>query len=93
MIVKIVDINDMIITNAEDPLYDLQEKYNVKISRSNKSSAVYVFRQKSKFLLRVGHYITKSQPHLWNFQENYIVKGDVKYKDVEKAILKYKNRF
>ena len=32
---KISKINDAIITDPKDELFDLQEKYNVKLSRSN----------------------------------------------------------
>ena len=80
-------INDEIITNPNDELYDLQKKYNVKISRSNKSNAVYIFRTRS-YRVRVGHHIPKNQNHIRNFSEN-IIEKNVNKDVVEKVIKKF----
>ena len=87
-----VDIKDAIITNPNDELFDLQEKYGVKISRSNSSDAVYIFKSRSRKILRVGHPINKKQKHLWNFDYNESVRGDVTKEIVEESINKYLNR-
>lgn len=58
--IKIIRITDEQITNPNDELYDLQKKYGVKISRSNSSNTVYIFRQRS-YVVRIGHRMTKSQ--------------------------------
>lgn len=78
--------------DANDPLYSLETKYNVKISRSQSSDAVYITRKTDGFRLRVGHPIPKTQKHIRNFSENYVVQK-VKYEDVEKAIKHYLHRF
>lgn len=82
-----IKTNDAIITDPNDELYDLQAKYNVKISRSNKSDAVYIFKTASK-KMRIGHYIPLTQSHIYNFQRNVIQKKVTK-DVVEKAIIKY----
>lgn len=58
--IKIIRITDEQITNPNDELYDLQKKYNVKISRSNSSKAVYIFRQRN-YVVRIGHRMTREQ--------------------------------
>ena len=87
-----VEIDDAIIADPNDDLFDLQEKYGVKISRSNKSDAVYIFKSRSRKILRVGHPINKKQKHLWNFDYNESVRGDVTKEIVEESINKYLNR-
>lgn len=87
-----VEIDDAIITDPNDNLFDLQEKYGVKISRSNKSDAVYIFKSRSRKILRVGHPINKKQKHLWNFDYNESVRGGVTKEIVEESINKYLNR-
>ena len=86
-ILKIIEVNDEIIKNETDELYDLQQKYNIKISRSNSSDAVYIFRNQS-FRVRVGHFIPKHQNHLNNFRYNIQV-NNVTKSIVEKVIQKY----
>ena len=66
-----MNIYDEIITNQNDPLYSLQSKYNVKISRSGSSSSVYVFRTRNGYRIRIGHPINKSQQHIRNFSRTY----------------------
>lgn len=78
---------DAIITDPSDELYDLQNKYNVKISRSGSSNAVYVFRTKN-YRIRIGHYIPPTQNHIYNFREN-IIKKKVDKKVVEEVIKKF----
>lgn len=85
-------ITDAIITNPNDELYDLQAKYNVKISRSNQSDAVYIFRRKA-YRIRVGHPISRAQKHLHNFIENEEVRGKVTKDVVETVIKMYLNKF
>jgi len=80
-------INDAIITNPNDELYDLQQKYNVKISRSNSSNAVYVFRNRN-YIIRIGHWIPENQNHIKNFTEN-IVRDKVNKNVVEKVIKQF----
>lgn len=63
-------IIDKIITDPNDELYDLQEKYNVKINRSCSSDAVYIFKNRTNFTVRVGHPIPKSMKHIRNFAIN-----------------------
>lgn len=87
-----VEIDDAIIADPNDDLFDLQEKYGVKISRSNKSDAVYIFKSRSRKILRVGHPINKKQKHLWNFDYNESVRGSVTKEIVEESINKYLNR-
>lgn len=67
-ILKVTAI-DALITSSIDELFDLQEKYNVKISRSNSSDAVYIFRNRRQDTVRVGHPISKADKkwHLKNF--------------------------
>lgn len=81
-------MRDAIITNKNDELYDLQEKYNVKISRSNSSDAVYIWRN-NKFKVRIGHPISKNQNHIWNFDINEVTKERVGRGIVEKVIKMY----
>ena len=88
-----INILDAIITDPRDELYALQAKYNVKISRSNKSSAVYIFRHRRKYLLRVGHYIDSNSEHLWNFSDNVVISGKVEPRHVEKAIRTHLSEF
>lgn len=85
-------ITDAIITNPNDELYDLQTKYNVKISRSNASDAVYIFRKRS-YIVRVGHPIPRTQKHLMNFRKNKEVHGKVTKDVVETVIKMYLNNF
>ena len=66
-----MNIYDEIITNKNDELYSLQEKYNVKISRSGSSNTVYVFRTRNGYRIRIGHPISKSQQHIRNFGRTY----------------------
>lgn len=66
-----MNIYDEIITNKNDELYSLQEKYNVKISRSGSSNTVYVFRTRNGFRIRIGHPISKNQQHIRNFSRTY----------------------
>ena len=80
-------LNDAIITNPNDELYDLQNKYNVKISRSGSSNAVYIFRT-SNYRIRVGHYIPPQQKHIYNFREN-VIKKNVSREVVENVIKKF----
>lgn len=87
-----INIKDAIITDPTDDLFDLQEKYGVKISRSNKSDAVYVFKSRSRKILRIGHPINKKQNHLWNFDYNESVRGGVTKEIVEENINKYLNK-
>ena len=85
-------IIDKIITDQNDELYDLQEKYNLKINRSCSSDAVYIFKNRTNFTVRVGHPIPKSMKHIRNFAIN--VETQRVTKDfVEKTIQKYSNRF
>ena len=84
-------LNDAIITDPKDELYDLQKKYNVKISRSNSSDAVYIWRNPN-YKIRVGHYIDKNQKHIRNFQEN-IIKKNVSKIVVENVIKKFFKKF
>jgi len=81
-------MTDAIITDPNDELYDLQKKYGVRISRSNKSDAVYVFK-KTSYKIRIGHIINKASNHLMNFKRNEVVKGRVTKEIVEKVIQKY----
>lgn len=80
-------IKDYIITNPNDELYELQKKYNVKISRSNSSNAVYIFRTDS-YRIRIGHYIEPNSNHIRNFKEN-VVRKNVSKSIVEKVIQQY----
>lgn len=80
-------IIDEIIKDPNDELYDLQKKYNVKISRSNSSNTVYIFRNRNK-IIRVGHAISKNQKHIRNFEEN-IVSLKVNKEVVEKVIKEF----
>ena len=91
---QLVSIEDAIITNPNDELFDLQEKYGVKISRSNKSDAVYVFKSRNKFVLRIGHPMTKEQykKHIHNYSEE-ITTRKVDYDAVENGIKRYLNHF
>lgn len=91
---KEVNINDAIISNPNDELYGLQEKYGVKISRSNSSDAVYIFKSRKKFTLRIGHPMTKEQfkKHLHNYSKE-IKTRKVDYETVENGIKQYLNRF
>lgn len=91
-VLKEVNTGDAIISNPNDELYSLQEQYGVKISRSNSSDAVYIFKSRSRPTLRVGHPISKNQNHLWNFKYNVAVKGNVTKEEVERAIKEYINR-
>lgn len=88
---QLIDVADAQIKDPSDELYDLQEKYNVKISRSNSSDAVYFFKT-AKAKVRVGHPISKKQNHLSNFRYNVVIKGKVTKNDVEEAIIKYKDK-
>lgn len=83
-------INDVLITDPNDELYDLQQKYGVKISRSNSSDAVYFYKTKKK-QIRVGHAFAKESGHLMNFKRNKVVKGKVTKEVVEQAIKAYIN--
>lgn len=76
--------------DPNDELYNLQQKYNVKISRSNSSDAVYIFRTR-KYQVRVGHPISKSQNHLHNFK-NVPTKQKVTKQLVEETIQKFFNQ-
>jgi len=89
MKLKIVKLDDAQITDPNDELYDLQSKYDVKISRSNSSNAVYIFRKPSK-KARIGHYINPNSEHLKNFFINFIRKK-VDYHTVEECIKKIIN--
>lgn len=80
-------LNDAIITDPNDELYDLQKKYNINISRSNSSEAVYIFKTRS-YIIRVGHYIPKNQKHIMNFSKN-IVRNKVNRDVVEKIIKRF----
>ena len=88
---QIISLNDAIITDPNDDLFDLQSKYGVKISRSNKSDAVYVFKSRSR-RMRVGHPINAKQNHLQNFIINVSVRHEVSKKDVEAAIIQHINK-
>lgn len=88
---QLIEVEDAQISNPSDELYELQSKYDVKISRSNKSDAVYVFKTKSK-KMRIGHPINRSQNHLQNFIINVPIRTEVTKQIVEEAILKYKDR-
>lgn len=85
-------IIDELITNKSDELYDLQDKYKVKISRSQSSDAVYIFKRRDIFKLRIGHPIHRGQHHLNNFNVNVQVPKVTKT-IVEEQIKKYLNRF
>lgn len=85
-IITITKLEDAQITNPSDELFDLQEKYNVKISRSNKSDAIYIFKRKNK-RVRVGHYIPPNQEHIQNFFINFVRKK-VDRRTVEEIIKK-----
>lgn len=85
-------ITDAIITDPNDELYDLQTKYNVKISRSNQSDAVYIFKRRA-YIVRVGHPILKGSNQLINFAVNVSVRGKVTKSIVENTIIKYQNKF
>lgn len=79
--------------DADDPLYSLETKYNVKISRSQSSDAVYITRKTNGFRLRIGHPISRNQNHLQNFAINEEIRGRVTKDIVEVAIKKYLHRF
>lgn len=83
-------VNDAIITDPNDELFDLQQKYGIRISRSNKSDAVYIFKKVSH-KIRIGHPINRNQEHLRNF-ENVPVKEKVTKDVVEKVIKMYLNK-
>lgn len=89
-IIRIIEIEDAQIVNPSDELYSLQQKYGVKISRSNKSNAVYVFKTKNK-KVRIGHFISQNQEHLHNFFRNF-VRSNVDKKTVEEVIKKVINQ-
>lgn len=80
-------LNDAIITDPNDELYSLQKQYNVNISRSNSSNAVYIFRNRS-YIVRIGHYIPKNQKHIMNFSEN-VVRNKINKDVVEKVIKRF----
>ena len=84
-----IELLDAQITDPSDELYDLQKKYNVKISRSNQSDAVYIFKTKS-YKVRVGHPMSKEQQrkHLHNYAKDIWV-NNVTKKIVESTIKKY----
>lgn len=84
-------IDDAIITNENDELYDLQKKYNVKISRSNSSDAIYIFRTKSK-KLRIGHPISKEQNHLMNFKINISTRETITKAFVDMILKQYQSK-
>ena len=84
---KISKINDAIITDPKDELFDLQEKYNVKISRSNSSDAVYVFRNRDD-IIRIGHSIPKGKSHIWNFNKDKSVFTDKVTKQLVEETIK-----
>lgn len=84
---KISKINDAIITDPKDELFDLQEKYNVKISRSNSSNAVYIFRNQ-KYKIRIGHPIPKNQNHIPDFDWNKSVFTNKVTKQLVEEIIK-----
>lgn len=84
---NIKNIKDYQINDPNDELYDLQKKYNVKISRSNSSNAVYISRT-DNYRIRIGHYIDPKSNHIRNFKEN-IVRKNVSKSIVEKVIQKY----
>lgn len=85
-------IIDKIITDPNDELFDLQSKYDVRINRSQSSDAVYIFRTRRGFCVRVGHPIPKSKNHIRNFTINIETKRVTKQL-VESAIKQYLNRF
>ena len=85
-IITITKLDDAQIVNPSDELFDLQQKYGVKISRSNKSNAVYVFKTKNR-KVRIGHYIPAGQEHIKNFFINF-VRNNVNRKTVEEIIKK-----
>lgn len=84
---KISKINDAIITDPKDELFDLQEKYNVKISRSNSSDAVYIFRNRDD-IIRIGHFIPKGKYHIWNFNKDKSVFTDKVTKQLVEETIK-----
>lgn len=88
---QLIEVEDAQISNTSDELYSLQTKYNVKISRSNKSDAVYIFKTSSR-KMRIGHPINRHQNHLQNFIINISVRGKVTKEIVENAIIKYKDK-
>ena len=88
-----IEIIDAIIKDPSDPLYELQQKYNVKISRSNQSDAVYIFRKRAHYLLRIGHPISRNQSHLKNFDENIPIKGKVTKDIIEEEIKRRLSKF
>lgn len=83
-----MSIKDAIITDPNDELYDLQKIYNVKISRSNSSNAVYIFRNRNDKIIRIGHWIPENQKHIRNFDKN-IVREKVNRNVVEKVIKQF----
>ncbi len=87
--IRIIKILDAQITDPDDELYDLQKKYNVKISRSGSSDAVYIFKTKS-YKIRVGHPMSKEQQrkHLHNYRKD-IWTNEVTKEIVESTIKKY----
>ena len=75
-----------------DELYDLEKEYNVQISRSQSSDAVYVKSNKTNKRIRIGHYITERQKewHIKNWTKNYISRN-VNYDNVKKNLDKAKS--
>lgn len=78
-------ITDEQITNPQDELYSLQEKYNVKISRSQSSDAVYIWSRTRKRQIRIGHPISRNSKHLHNFIRNFN-REKVDYKTVDEIL-------
>lgn len=84
---KITKVKDAIVTDPKDELFDLQEKYNVKISRSNSSNAVYIFRNRDD-IIRIGHTIPKGKSHIWNFNKDKSVFTDKVTKQLVEETIK-----
>lgn len=78
-------------------LYPLCQKYNVKISKSNSSPAIYIFKNKDKFVVRIGHYMNEYQvkefKKKYHHSVNYIYKEVPTYEYVESKIKKHLSDF
>lgn len=76
-----IELLDAQITDPSDELYDLQKKYNVKISRGGKWGSIYIKRT-NKFIVRVGH------PMRWGQKQSHIpVDEDIWVNNVTKKIV------
>lgn len=77
--------------DSTDTLYPLEKLYDITISRSGSSDAVYIQSHKTKKRIRIGHYITPKQQewHIKNWSKNYVC-NNVNYDNVVKNLKKAK---